>query len=256
MKKLSRRQIILGLGAAGTGSLLAPFISLKGKSATISPSKLPTCIVYPEQTEGPFYFAANLIRKDITEGRPGTHLDLKLRIVDAESCTPIQDAIVDIWSCDAAGEYSGYETVYTPEGEFKEQKGLPKDQQKHANDNRPQFHEEPNNEKKFMRGAQVTNADGEVEFLTIYPGWYPDRAPHIHIKVYVNDSEVFTSQMYFKEENTDRIYQQEVYSQKKGNRLRNNEDNIFSKIDNNPIVDITEAENGVIGTCTFGVHNG
>lgn len=256
MKKLSRRQVIMGLGFVGTGSLFTPFLSLKGKTATIKPSSKPSCIVYPEQTEGPFYFAANLIRKDITEGRPGTLLDLKLKIVDANNCEPIQDAIVDVWSCDANGEYSGYETVYSPSGDFLEERGAPKDMEKHSDDARPRFHQEPNNEKKFMRGAQVSNAEGEVEFLTIYPGWYPGRAPHIHIKVYVNDSEVFTSQMYFKDEETDKIHQQEAYNSKEGDRLKNEEDGIFSSTEANPIVKITEVENGVVGTCTFGVQLG
>ncbi|GAB5409628.1 MAG: protocatechuate dioxygenase [Balneolaceae bacterium] len=254
MKELSRRQILLGFGAAGTSALLAPFFSSKINALTIIPSKIPNCIVTPESTEGPFYFATNLIRKDITEGLPGTLLDLKLKIVDAESCSPIQDAIVDVWSCDSNGEYSGYETVYSPSGDMLEQRGLPKNEEMHSNDARPKNHEEPNNEKKFMRGAQVTNDMGEVEFLTIYPGWYPDRAPHIHIKVYVNDKEVFTSQMYFPEEITDKIYAQEVYAQKKGMRLLNTDDNLFLRTDGKPIIQITEVEEGVIGTLTFGVN--
>ena len=35
----------------------------------------------------------------------------------------------------------------------------------------------------FLRGIQTTNANGEVVFTTIYPGWYQGRATHIHVEV-------------------------------------------------------------------------
>lgn len=110
MKKLTRRQVVLGLSAAGAGALL-PAIRAAKEVAAVSPNPLPSCTLTPEQTEGPFYFETGLIRQDITEGRPGQVLHLKLKVVDAAGCTPIRDAVVDIWHCDAAGEYSGYETA-------------------------------------------------------------------------------------------------------------------------------------------------
>ena len=254
MKKLSRRQVLLGLGAAGTGAILSPLVSPKRDVSAISPAKYPSCTVSPEQTEGPFYFETKLIRKDITEGRPGTILHLKLKIVDGEECNPVRDAVVDIWSCDAMGEYSGYETVYTDTGRFKEQRGLPLDRSKHPDNRRPEFHEEPNNEKTFMRGAQVTDANGEVEFRTIYPGWYPARATHIHIKVYLNDDEVFTSQMYFPEDIIDAVYKSGVYAEKEGKRMKNEDDGIFNDSGRGPFVELTEVEDGYVGTLTYGIQ--
>lgn len=256
MKKLSRRQVILGLGTAGAGAALAPLVSNKQKIAAITPPAQPSCTVASQQTEGPFYFETKMIRKDITEGRPGSILNLKLKVVDSEDCAPVSDAIVDIWSCDAGGEYSGYETVYTKEGEFKEQRGLPKDKKKHADDDRPRFHQEPNNEKRFLRGAQVTDTNGEVEFRTIYPGWYPGRATHIHIKIYVGENEVCTSQMYFPEALNDAVYQQEVYATKKGKRRMNDEDGIFRRDKNSPMLTLTEVEDEFVGTLTIGVKRG
>ncbi|HMB92348.1 MAG TPA: intradiol ring-cleavage dioxygenase, partial [Rhodothermales bacterium] len=220
----------------------------------IAPARYPSCLVSPEQTEGPFYFETKLIRQDITEGQPGTILHLKLKIVDGEGCTPVRDAVVDIWSCDALGEYSGYETVYSDEGRFQEQRGLPRDQSKHPDNSRPPFHQEPNNEKTFMRGAQVTDANGEVEFRTIYPGWYPRRATHIHVKVYLNDDEVFTSQMYFPEDMNDAVYNGGVYAEKEGRRTKNEEDRIFSRSGSSPLVELTEVEDGYVGTLTFGIR--
>src|SRR5262249_10285247 len=61
----------------------------------------------PEQTEGPYYLPDEKVRRNITEGRPGTALLLRLGVVDASTCTPIRGAAVDIWHCDALGVYSG-----------------------------------------------------------------------------------------------------------------------------------------------------
>ena len=254
MKKLSRRQLIRGLGAGSAGALLLPLASKSREAAAISPSKYPSCTVSPEQTEGPFYFETKLIRKDVTEGRPGTVLHLKLKIVDGEACTPVQDAVVDIWSCDAGGEYSGYETVYTASGRFEAQRGEPRDASKHPDDVRPQFHQEPNNEKTFMRGAQVTDAGGEVEFRTIYPGWYPGRATHIHVKVYLDNDEVFTSQMYFPEDVNEAVYGDEVYAEKEGRRTMNDEDRIFNQGGKSPLVELTPVDDGYVGTLTYGIR--
>ena len=255
MKKLSRRQVILGLGAAGTGAALTPLISEKPEVAAITPKPHPTCTVFSEQTEGPFYFETKFIRQDITEGHEGTILHLKLKLVDAESCQPLQDAVVDIWSCDARGVYSGYESVMTQGGKFKSQQGDRRDSEKHANDERPRFHQEPNNEKTFMRGAQVSDASGEVSFKTLYPGWYPGRATHIHIKVYLDNNEVFTSQMYFPDEINDEVHASGVYTEmeKEGRRLQNGDDGIFRRSNNSPMVELTEVEDGFVGTLTFGI---
>jgi hypothetical protein len=67
----------------------------------------PDCVLTPELTEGPYYLDLDLMRRDISEGRPGLAYDLAVKVVDAESCEPIEDAIVDVWHCDAEGVYSG-----------------------------------------------------------------------------------------------------------------------------------------------------
>ncbi len=252
MKKLTRRQVVLGIGAAGAGAALAPLALREKQVAAISPSALPSCTVTPQQTEGPFYFDTKMIRQDITEGRPGTILDLKLKVVD-EACEPVRDAVVDIWSCDAGGIYSGYETVYTKDGEFKEQRGRPMDRSKPENKDRPRFHQEPNNEETYLRGAQVTDANGEVAFKTIYPGWYPGRATHIHVKVYLDNNDVFTSQIYFPEEVNEAVYAADEYSAKSGKRTMNAKDGIFRRADKGPMAEITEVEGGYVGTLTFGI---
>lgn len=239
MKKITRRQVVLGLGATGAGAFLPLIVGEKQKAAAVTPGPYPTCTLTPEQTEGPFYFDTKLIREDITEGHSGSALHLKLKVVDAASCTPIRDAVVDIWHCDAMGEYSGYESANSgspPEG------------------NRGRRRQTQRNEKTFLRGAQVTNADGEVAFRTIYPGWYQGRATHIHIKVYLDNDDVLTSQMYFPDDLNDQVYQEATYAEHSGTRVRNDRDGIFNRAGKGPLLELTEVEGVYVGTMTLGVN--
>jgi len=114
----------------------------------------PDCVLTPEQEEGPFYIDLARVRRDIVEDRPGVPFALALTVVDAKTCEPIRDAAVDIWHCDALGVYSG-EPSEGSEGET------------------------------FLRGVQLTEANGLAEFETIYPGQYPGRTTHIHLKVHL-----------------------------------------------------------------------
>src|SRR5207247_1042724 len=67
-----------------------------------------SCVLAPEQTEGPYYIADEKLRRNITEGKPGTPLTLNLRVVEASTCKAIKGAVVDIWHADASGVYSGF----------------------------------------------------------------------------------------------------------------------------------------------------
>ncbi len=121
------------------------------------------CLVQPETTEGPFYVEPALMRADITEGRPGLPMQLRLQVVTAD-CAPIPGARVDVWHCDADGVYSG---VQGDSG-------------------------------SFLRGSQETGADGVAAFRTVFPGWYPGRVVHVHYKVFLpGGQEVLTSQVFF-----------------------------------------------------------
>jgi protocatechuate 3,4-dioxygenase beta subunit len=114
----------------------------------------PDCVLTPEQEEGPFYIDLAQVRQDIVENRSGVPLALALTVVDSDSCEPIRDAAVDIWHCDALGVYSG-EPSEGSEGET------------------------------YLRGIQLTDKNGLAEFATIYPGQYPGRTTHIHVKVHI-----------------------------------------------------------------------
>ncbi len=154
----------------------------------------PICTMTPEQAEGPFFFKAPN-RQDIREDRTGVQLDLNLRIVKADGCTPVQDAAVEIWHCDAAGRYSGYpeDLARDPLGTLMLVGG-------------PDGHVEQTNSKTFLRGVQTSDADGYLAFRTILPGWYEPRVPHIHVKVFVDGTSYTTTQLYFEEALTQGVY--------------------------------------------------
>ena len=78
-------------------------------------SATPACTLTGEQEEGPYYLDDEKLRRDITEGRPGVPLLLAMQLVDAQRCTPIQNAALDIWHCDSLGVYSGF-TANSPDG--------------------------------------------------------------------------------------------------------------------------------------------
>src|SRR5687768_7221316 len=158
---MSRRKVLALLGAAGA-AMLAGRSNAQAGRARAADAKLPACIVTPKQTEGPYFVDERLnrsnIRLDPSDGSvsAGVPLTLELHIssINSAGCAPVVGAIVDIWHCDAAGIYSD------------------------ATD--PSFNTVG---KKFLRGYQVTDAKGSVQFTTIYPGWYRGRTVHIHFKV-------------------------------------------------------------------------
>jgi len=206
---LSRREVVAYLGATGVAWLMAG--SLNSRRA-VAGMPGPSCVVRPEQTEGPYFVDERLNRSDIrsdpTDGRvrPGTPLVLTLRIsrLDAGDCQPLPGAQVDIWHCDALGVYSdvqdpGFNTIG----------------------------------QKFLRGYQVTDAHGEARFVTIYPGWYPGRTVHIHFKIrtapVAQRSFEFTSQLYFDDVLTDRVHAAPPYAANGLRTARNQHDGIFRR---------------------------
>ncbi|MDD2867615.1 intradiol ring-cleavage dioxygenase [Neomegalonema sp.] len=138
------------------------------------------CALTPEVTEGPYYIDPKLLRADIREDRPGIPLKLAMQIVDA-SCRPLPGARVDIWHCDASGDYSGYA----------------KQGSDGVTDTSGQT---------FLRGTLIADARGVADFVTIYPGWYRGRTTHIHFKVFVEERTVLTGQLFFPDALSEYVY--------------------------------------------------
>jgi protocatechuate 3,4-dioxygenase beta subunit len=172
----------------------------------------PSCVMRPEQTEGPYFVDAKLNRSDI-RSEPSDHsikqgvplrLIFQVSRIDGAACTVLVGTMVDVWHCDALGVYSD------------------------ARD--PGF---DTRGKKFLRGYQMTNPNGVAEFLTIYPGWYEGRAVHIHFKIRTDSSSrravEFTSQLYFDESVTDQIHKRPPYNRKGARALANDKDSLFRR---------------------------
>lgn len=168
---LSRRALLAGLAASpivatGIGAFPSAARAQAAAVGLLSPN---VCLVTPEVTEGPFYIDPELVRADITEDREGVPMRLQMQVVTAD-CQPVAGARVDVWHCDAEGTYSGVNNL----GGGADTTG-----------------------QTFLRGTQSTDARGVVTFQTIYPGWYRGRTTHIHYKVFLDETTVLTSQIFF-----------------------------------------------------------
>jgi protocatechuate 3,4-dioxygenase beta subunit len=185
----------LGAGAALLGSGSASAAAASAQIATIASA----CTLTPEVTQGPYYIANHLTRRDIRENRPGLLLDLTLTVINA-GCKTLKGADVEIWHADASGLYSGYGS--SPSA--------------------------PTNHKRYLRGHQKTNGAGQVRFVTIYPGWYTGRSPHIHLKVHVGGNTVHTGQLFFKDPISDVVYRTSSYKSHGQPDTTNTTDNIYA----------------------------
>ena len=178
------------------------------------------CVLYPEQTEGPFYLDLDSLRRDITEGKPGAPLQMVIRVQD-ESCAPSRDVAVDVWHCDAGGVYSGFP------GQLG---GLDTTGQ------------------TFLRGTQVTDDAGVATFDTIYPGWYPGRTTHVHFQVRTSGSMEATSQIYFPEDVTSEAYEAAPYDVRGQKDTANSADGI-AVASPTPLAEVTgDASVGYVAT--------
>lgn len=216
----TRREVMSLMGIAGFGALLVACRS--DSSTSTSPSAtaatdtstpaatgatvttLPVagaCALTAEQEQGPFYFSKAAVRSDITEGKPGIPMQLRVTVVDLTSCQPVPNAAVDVWHADAADTYSDSSS------------GL------------------------FLRGIQLTDSDGVATFTSIYPGWYPRRTNHIHLKVHEGGTAAdtysgghvsHTGNLFFPEDTSLAVAQLAPYSSNSATRVPLTSDFVYS----------------------------
>lgn len=211
-----RRALVLAAGAAASvihgGRGLRAAGLMRALEDDEASEAIGACVVRPQQTEGPYFVDERLNRSDIRgdpaagSPRPGLPLQLALRVsrLSGASCAPLEKAVVDVWQCDALGVYSD------------------------VVDDRLGF---DTRGAKFLRGYQLTDDAGVARFTTIYPGWYPGRAVHIHFKIRTQATaraREFTSQVYFDEAVTDRVHAEAPYH-KPGRRRLNAADGIYRR---------------------------
>jgi protocatechuate 3,4-dioxygenase beta subunit len=238
---LSRREAfkLLGIGSA---AFLAAWASPAETSSLFSMNQSAVdaaldCVVRPELTIGVHFVDEQLNRSDIRfdpleeNVSPGTPLILNLSIFDAAAnrCAPLEGAQVDVWHCDAMGIYSGViERVFNTRGQ------------------------------RFLRGYQITDADGRVQFQTIYPGWYSGRTVHIHFtirtKTPAGRDYQFTSQLFFRDATTDLVHSKKPYKKKGERDTRNRDDNIFKMGGNQLLLNVRgDGAGGYIASINIGL---
>ena len=236
IKKVSRRDALglLGLGGAalslgcGSDSSTTP-TATTGTTTTGGSNTSGACAVTPTETIGPYPSLTNFVRSDIREGRSGLPLTLTITIVNSNSsCSPVANAAVDIWQCDAEGHYSEYaQPGYNGTGQT------------------------------FLRGIQTTDATGRVTFTTVFPGWYSGRATHIHVEVKVNNSVVKVTQIAFEESIITAVYATGVYASKGRNPTSNAGDMVFADSLSSETATITggDATNGYAAAFTVSINS-
>ncbi len=210
IKRVGRREALSAIGAAGAAlawgcaeSPTAP--GAPPTTTTTIPSTTPgACAVTPTETVGPYPSLVDLIRSDIREGKAGTELTLTISVVDTNAaCGAVSGALVEIWQCDAVGNYSSYGS----------QVG-----------------------RTYLRGIQTTDAAGQVVFTTIYPGWYQGRATHIHAEVTIGGVSRKVTQIAFPEAISNVVHATAAYGSRGSNPTTNLRDGIFADSLNDELV--------------------
>ncbi len=172
---VGRRRALVGLSGIVMAAIGADPVLAQGQKS---------CVLTADAGEGPFYLDPKLIRSDITSGMPGAPLQLALEVVRAGDCSILPNARVDIWHADAIGLYSGY-AKQGGVGGVSPQSAVGA---------------------TYLRGTQVTDAQGNVQFRTIFPSWYGGRTPHVHFKVFLGGKEVVASQIFFPDNITREVF--------------------------------------------------
>ena len=227
---LARRRALAMLGASGAALLAA-----RHAAAAASDGTVPACVVRPRQTEGPFFVEGDLERSDLRIDprtgavKPGAPLRLAFRVsrVGASTCSPLAGAQVHVWHCDASGDYSS------------------------ARDRRA-----PKAGEAFLRGFQTTDAAGTARFLTIYPGWYAGRAVHAHFKIRTPAApgSEFTSQLYFDEALSERVYATAPYASRGRPKLSNGDDFLFRDGGRQLLLDVQQESSSYVAVFYVGLQ--
>jgi protocatechuate 3,4-dioxygenase beta subunit len=202
----TRRSALKAVFAASAGAVLLGGPRSLGTSADEALAA-SACTLTAEQEEGPFYVALNRIRSNIVGSRTGVPLILRITVIDSSTCKPIKGAAVDVWQADAVGHYSD-----------ESQEGT--------------------SGQTWLRGLQLTDANGLAKFTTIYPGFYSGRAPHIHVKVHIGGGHTgskysgghvsHNGQIFFPEALSTKVYRSSPYTQDANTRTYRKSDRIYT----------------------------
>ncbi|OXB06050.1 dioxygenase family protein [Flavobacterium pectinovorum] len=165
-----------------------------------------SCTVSPSETKGPFPIKtpSQLVLENIKSDRIGVALLINLTIENqSKDCAPLEGVLVDVWHCDKDGNYSEYGGTSMQQTDYTS------------------VH--------FLRGRQTSDTNGEVSFISIFPGWYQGRAPHIHVEVLsASGSSLLVTQIAFPENVASEVYSSTNYASHGQADTSNTSDNVFS----------------------------
>jgi protocatechuate 3,4-dioxygenase beta subunit len=194
----------------------------------------PQCIATLARTLGPCHTNDVPVRQDVTEGVAGLPMRLSLRIIDASTCAPVENADVEIWHVNTRGVYSGLAARMCNEDETLAQAD------------------------SFLRGRQISDKGGIVSFLSVYPGWYSGRAVHVHMRILLGDAELLITQLLFDDALSDIIFAGHPdYRARPHRDTMNGDDGVFSASDAaDYIFDVEKLNGGILqASYTIGVTN-
>lgn len=179
----------------------------QSENGSTNGSSSGNCTVTNSETEGPFpnKNASSLVMTNIRGDRNGVVMTMEIAIKNVNaSCSALSNVLVDVWHCDAQGNYSQYG-------------GTNMQSTNYTNVN-------------WLRGRQTTDTDGKVGFTSIFPGWYSGRAPHVHVHVYTSAGRsLLVTQIAFPKTICDNVYTNASDYKSKGLQDTTNErDNVFS----------------------------
>ncbi len=232
------QSLLVSCAAAATRATDSTDTTATGGTTTTPTTGSSTCVLTAALTEGPFFVDEMLNRSDI-RADPATGvvssgiplaLTFNVERVANSACTPLTGAYLDVWHCDATGTYSDVS----------------------------------GSSRKFLRGYQITDANGVAAFTSIYPGWYSGRAVHIHFKLRLfagsTKTYEFTSQFFFDDTLTDSVYTQSPYSSRGSRNTRNANDGIYNSLSTTDKAGLTlqtsKTTGGYAGIINLGVTVG
>ena len=280
-----------GTSASGASTAAATSATTSADAVTALLDQAPQCVMAVEETQGPYWFDVDSIRSDIREDRPGTNLQLALRVQDLTNCSAdgsaavVSNAVVEIWHCDAGGVYSGFESGSkaadlsgnsAPGGGGQPPQGAPGgggqppaggpggpggpggDMSGGSGETSDGSYSVGDSEATttddgtYLRGAQTTDANGIAQFTTIFPGWYTGRTTHIHLKVHIDKKTVLTTQLFFDEALLDEVYATAPYSDHTG-RESNVTNATDSIYDDAGMLTVAKQSDGYLAAINLGI---
>ncbi|KAN0117870.1 extracellular dioxygenase-like protein [Hyaloscypha variabilis] len=206
-----------------------------------------SCVLSPEVTQGPYYVSGEYVRENLVEDQEGVELILDTQVIDMATCDPVSGAMIEIWHCNSTGVYSGI--IASGNGDSSDT----------ANINAT-----------FLRGLQLTDAEGVAQFTTLFPGHYTSRANHIHVLAHFNGTSYangtygggyvsHVGQLFFDQDLITQVEATSPYSTNTQDLTTNANDTIFSEeaVSSDPVVEYSllgdDVSSGIFGWVAFGV---